>query len=241
MYRQVNVSNITLDDRMRERARIVETQDSEVLRTLLAFGVRTPTGFYSSMRTGYYQPWKQPLERLRFWICETDPAIRSYRALPHRIHVPVDGEHKAIFLADLRIDYRNGAVGVETIVDRRPPPSARVLDFVRDLYQGMGWSFRVVRKRHVEGGHALDNARLVERDKDTKITTTTLRHVRDFVAANGGEVAYARLVESLGNPTVGRALLHALIVRGHLDFDIEARLTSNSPIRLIGYGGGDLP
>ena len=239
MLRQIDIERMTLDDRLRGRARIAAGQGRRSGPRLLARSGAVPDGH---VRLGAHRPfaaWKESVQRSRLWICEVDPAVSSYLAQPHVVSVPF-GEARNVFIPDLRIDYRDRSVGIETIFDRRRPPRAAAMDFARELYEGMGWTYRVVRTPSVMRGFALANAQVVEADKFTKTTSRTIRTAAEFLAGNGGVAAYARLIEALGGGTRGRAALHALIVRGHLHFDIEGRLCADTAIRPLRNWIGDL-
>ena len=240
MLRQIDLEQMTLDDRLREKARINASMNGEPIRVFWHGQARHATGMYASARTARSQPWREPVQRSRLWICEVDPAVSTYLAQPHVVSVPFEGKHRNVFIPDLRIDYRDGSVGIETIFDRRRPPRAAAMDFARELYEGMGWSYRVVKRPDVDRGFALANAQVVEADKFTKTTSRTIRTAAEFLAGCGGMAPYARLIEALGGGTQGRAALHALVVRGHLHFDIEGRLCADTAIRPLRNWIGDL-
>ena len=79
---------------------------------------------------------------------------------------------------------------------------------------------------------------VVNADGFTVVTAGDLARARDAFEALGGEAPYARAIEALGGPGLGRARLHALIMRGHLLIDLEKPIRISSRVWLPPSVGG---
>jgi len=202
---------------MPHRAILVTAREGGPIRTIINGGSRHAMGRYSSAKSGRAQPWKTTVERSRYMVCEVDPDVRTYLAFPHRLDIRV-GPKTVKFWPSLRIDYRSGKVGIERLPNRRTDPDedSEAVEYAKDIYWRIGWSFVSRTVADIEGGKVFENARMIELDKDVLITPAHVSRAAEAIAAAGGVSTYAKVGEALGGGFPGRSLLHALIVHGHL-------------------------
>ena len=218
---------------MDRRATLVTAVGGGPLRTIITGLARHPTGRYSSAKTLRAQPWKSQAERSRMMLCEADPDIASYLAQPHRLDFEVGGKIVRFF-PDLRIDRRNGDVAIEKILSpsdvRRGRNFKPAIDWAVEIYRALGWTFSVRERSEIETGRAFRNAAAIQTDRHCSITPSDGLRAYDEIACRGGTAPYGALVEAIAPLPRGRAVLHALIVRGDLALDLDAILDADAPI-----------
>jgi len=213
------------------RATLVTARDGGPIRTIINGGSTHAMGRYHSGRTGRAQPWKTTVERSRYMVCEVDPDVRTYLAFPHRLDFAF-GKKKFSFWPSLRVDFHSGKFQIERLPNRRSDPDEEPESLVhaKDIYRRLGWTFVSRTVADVEGGQDFANARKIELDNDVQICGQHVSTAAAAIAAGGGVSTYAAVSDALGGGRVGRAILHGLIVHGHLAFPLDKRLKADTPV-----------
>ena len=221
---------------MNRRATLVTARDGGPIRTIVNGSAVHPTGFYRSCKARRMQPWKSLGELARFQVCEIDGTVRSYLAQPHRIDVHLP-EGDVVFFADLRIDRTDGTVDIELSPPSKSVSKGEVVGWAREIYAALGWRFRQRSATERKSLEILEaNALRIEGDRFAVVPPEAVLASRKLIQAAGGAVPYRGLTEHLGavlgNEPRGRAVVHAMIVHGHLDFDLQRPLRPMTPLRL---------
>jgi hypothetical protein len=224
---------------LRLRATLFHAPDGGPIRNLAAHPSARPMGLYQSAKAGRSLSWNQYVQQSRYLYCEASPYVAKYMAQPHRLEINLPSGVERFF-PDLRVEMRSGRVVIERLI---PPKGVNIrerrnIEFARDIYTGRGFEFRVLYASEVLGTVAEKNAREISFDRFTVVTAGDLARARDAFEALGGEAPYARAIEALGGPGLGRARLHALIMRGHLLIDLEKPIRISSRVWLPPSVGG---
>lgn len=230
-YRALDVSAV-----LRHRATLVTVRRGGPIRTLIRGAARHPTGRYASAKAGRGQPWKSLDEEARIVVCEVDPSVRTYQVQPHRIDflLPRKVMH---FFADLRIDRWDGTVDIELSPSGRDVSKGEVVDWAREVYDALGWRLRQRTAEDRRRSSVVEaNSRLIDGDRFAVVPPGVLLAARRLIDAGGGQVPYGDLIAgigaSVGSKPRGRAVLHAMVVHGHLALDLATPIRPRTPVRL---------
>lgn len=215
------------------RAVIVDADDSGPIRTIINGRSRHATGRYSSAKSGRAQPWESKVERSHFWRCEANPQIASYLAQPHRLEIPVDGR-TLVYFPDTIVHFHDGRTQIREIKDvydaEFDPDYDDKLRFARDIYRGLGWDFVILERDQVEAQPGYRNARSIQFDRHVKFTGFDLDAAFGCIERDGRSAPFGLVVEALGGAERGRAILHALIVHGHVAIDLDKHIGADTPV-----------
>lgn len=224
------------------RATIVRSESGGPIRTIINGSSRHATGRYSSAKSGFAQPWESKVERSHFWRCEADPAISHYLAQPHRLEIPV-GSQKLVYFPDAYVEFHDGRVEIREIKDvyeeERDPLYHDKINYAHDVYRGRGWSFVLLERVDIERQPGHRNARTIQADRHVKFTGFDLDRAFACIERDGYTAPFERVAEALGGELLGTAILHALIVHGHVGIDLDRRIDADAPVwvRVLGNGG----
>ena len=218
------------------RATLVTARDGGPIRTLINGSAVHPTGVYRSSKARRPQPWKSLGELARFQVCEVDPSVRSYLAQPHRIDFHLPGK-VVPFFADLRIERVDGTVDIELSPPSKTVPKGEVIGWARAVYAALGWRFRQRTASERKASRLLEeNCLRFEGDRFTVVPPEALLASRTLVRTTNGQVSYRDLADHLGtvlgNVPRGRAVVHAMIVQGHVEIDLNKPLRPGTPLRV---------
>jgi hypothetical protein len=215
-------------------ATISEDPAGGPVRTIITGRQHRPTGFYCSAKVGRPLPWEDRRERMAFWICEADAEVVTYLAQPHRLEIPA-GRKPLVYFPDVRLDYADGRVEILEIKKfyRPKPDYAQKLALASEIYEGIGWTYRMLTEGDLRAGYRLGNAKRIQADRHTRVTVQQAFCAVDAVEAGGGCVAYGRVREALGGGPAGAAYLHRLIVQRVLRVNLDAKLDVDAPVYLV--------
>lgn len=222
-------------------ARVVTADDGGPIRTITAVNYRRPTGRFPSRKALRTLPFDAMHERDLLWISEADPAVVSFLSQPHRLELNVRGRNKPLaYFPDVRRDMENG--GVEIIETKKranevdaDPFYAQKIELARQVYEMLGWTFRVVAWPEIKRGATLSNARMIAGSHHVRLTTTDRLRLMSILQDTA--VAYGDVVSALSDAAdpfdvVAREKLHAAIVHRIASVDIHAPIFAHSPVRI---------
>jgi len=177
-------------------------------------------------------------ERAFFLHSETDTEIIDYRSQPLRFEFVIEGRRRA-YIADCLRQRSDGSLElVEVKNDKRAlrdPDYALKLDAVAKVCQALKWSFRVVYGQPLRAKSIFNtNVGIVQQYRFVNYGAREVHLAADALAKAGGEIAYGRLAEILGERRVGRAQICAMMVGRILRIDLQSALTDNSAVRSLG-------
>ncbi|AIB12432.1 hypothetical protein ABAZ39_10575 [Azospirillum argentinense] len=168
---------------MRTAARIVADARGGPIRRIINGRHRKPTGRYLSAKARRTLPWEDKRERAFFWHCEADANVVAYLSQPHRLEIHVGRPRPLIYFPDLRRDLANGRVEIYEIKKAYNPDDDADYDLklrlAADVYEGLGWSFRIIEAPEIERRPTLDTAWSVQRYRHVALTGQALA---DFTA-----------------------------------------------------------
>ncbi len=198
-----------------------------------------PMGYFQSPKAGGSMAWNTSVQRARYYQCEADPDVSAWMAQPFRMdfHLPAGVRS---FHPDLTVNRRSGRSEIEVLVPSSSLAVAQMalVDLARAECNARGLRFVVRQASEILGTVAERNAILVAMDRFTRLDAADVERAEAFFAAMGGEAPYARVVDGLGGPGIGRARLHLLLMRGHLDLDLAKPIRPASRVAWRNGGGG---
>ena len=218
---------------MRIRARFNVAPDGGPIRDLCAVPSHKAMGHYPSAKAGRSLSWNEFVQRSRYWQCEADPDVATYMAQPYRVDIMLSDRREAEpFFPDLRVEYRSGRTEIERLIPPRGVSirEQRNIELARDICLGRGFGFRVLYASEVLDTVAEKNAILIAVDRYTIVRANDLFRAIEAFESLGGEAPYARAIEALGGPGEGRAVLHALIMRGYVGIDLQKPILISSRV-----------
>lgn len=118
------------------------------------------------------------------------------------------------------------------------PEYTEKLRLARDLYSHHGYEFVVVHKQDDIDDIDLAAVERIVLDNLVGVRPTHLAAVRALFRKVGGAVPYYLLADALGGGPAGRAVLHAMLIRGHVCLDFSSAFGPSSPVHLIGNALG---
>jgi hypothetical protein len=207
------------------------------IRTLTERPAGRPMGRFQSAKAGFSLPWVDYVQRDRYWFCEASPDVAAYMAQPHRVTFRLPKKDR-VFFPDLRIEWRTGKVRIERLIPPRGVSDAEweSIAWARAVYERRGWEFAVLHHRDVVGTIVAKNAVEIASDAFTVVTVRDLDRAFAAMDRLGQSATYRAIIDAMGGPGLGRALVHALIMDGHLWIDLTKPLRRFSPVRLAATG-----
>ena len=207
------------------------------IRTLTERPAGRPMGRFQSAKCGFSLPWVDYVQRDRYWVCEASPDVATYMAQPHRLTFRLPKKDH-LFFPDLRIEWRTGKVRIERLI---PPRGAsdkewEAIDWARAIYERRGWEFAVLHHRDVVGSTVVKNSVEVASDAFTVLTARDLDRACAAMDRLGQAASYGAIIDAMGGPGLGRALVHALIMDGHIGLDLANPLRASSRVWLAAAG-----
>ena len=193
------------------------------------------TGSYASRKAGRSQVFESMVERAFYMCSEVDPRVVDYRAQPFRFEFSLEGKWR-VYIADCVRLMDDGRV--EVVELKSGMRDLGDLDYqaklaqVRRMCRLLGWRFSLVRRGHLEKSPVLQrNIELVQQDRLTAFADLHIYQVTE--ALSDGPMHFGDVVESLGEPIVGAAIVRAMMVARVLEIDLRGPLNDNSRVRLL--------
>jgi hypothetical protein len=144
------------------------------------------------------------------------------------------------YFPDVRRDMEDGSIEIiETKKHAKEvdadPFYAQKIELARQVYEMMGWTFRVVAWPEIKRGATLSNARMIAGSRHVRLTTKDRMLLMSILQESA--VAYGDVVSALSDKSdqfdvVAREKLHAAIVHRIASVDIHAPIFAHSPVRI---------
>lgn len=213
------------------------------VRTIVDGRHTKPTGRYASWKSRRSMPWEAKAELKGFWLAEVDADVVRYLAQPHLLAINVGERRPLYYYPDLRRDHVRGRVSVveyKGVRDGRAgdPGYLAKLDLARRVYEGMGWTFEVVREDQLDD-RTVANALALQTYGDVPVPTHLRLGAVDALREAGGVLPRGRVEEVLGGGLRAEAYLSSLVVARVLAVDVSLRLNRSTPVGLAPFSGED--
>lgn len=215
------------------------------VRSIVERGHRKPVGKFASLKCGMAMPWESFHELHLMWLSEADASVESYLAQPFRMWFRLTGMSRPIdYFPDLERRLTGGRWEVIEVKRTRDevtdePYYERKIGMARKIGRVEGFHFRVMTAEdHIDVGPRLKNAEAIVRDRWTTITAADKEAFLSAAERHGRALPYARAVEVLSPfddrfDPIGRARLHALVVRRIAWIDIYRPIGADAPVRAV--------
>jgi hypothetical protein len=217
--------------------RIVVSEDGGPLRLIINGRHVKPTGRYPCFKGPVSLPYEADHEMALFEHSDVDKAVVSCLSQPHRVVIPVAWQNKPLmYFPDLRRDLADGTVEIiETKRDddrRLQEPHYRYkLDAVREVYRSEGMKFRILGRSEIMKSQLYKNAHEFGAWAFAKVSPARKFVVEAAIADAGGTLPYAKAAELAG----GTAILHALVIRRSIYFDLTMPPEDDLPVMLVDH------
>ena len=197
-----------------------------------------PVGRYASRKARRSLPWEAWGELAYLWVCEADADVVSYLTQPHRLTIRLPGGGSAVYYPDIRRDLADGAVEIVEIKKRdgdarRTRDYALKLELARLVYEGLGWTYRILVESDLKFRRELWTAQSIQRNRTARVTRKERLRLAEALAGDGGTLPLAKAQEALGGGPDGQAKLYAAIVLRVASVDLTTPLTPDAPVRLV--------
>jgi len=232
-----DLDDILLETRI--AARIVVDPRGGPIRRIINGRHCKPTGRYSSVKARRALPWEDKREREYFWHCEADAGVVTYLAQPHRLELKVGLPDPLIYFPDVQRALADGITEIIEIKNVYDPRSDPIYDLklrlAAEVYQRLGWRFRIVGAHEIECRQTLRTASAVQRYRHVKLSLHEMWKVTDLIQAEGGATSFSRVAEALGGGPAADAKVCASIVRRFTWIDITSRLSPETSVHLAPF------
>lgn len=235
---------LSLDDH--PGAIIFANENGAPMRQVGQKGTFKPVGIFQSVKCRRGQPWEAPHERSLIFLSEADADVVSYLVQPHRLELHLENQERPlIYYPDMRRQLADGTTEIietkKDLSELNDPKYRLKLSLAYHAYSRLGWKMRIETADGLLGRSALmTNAKLVTDDKNVALTTADKlclqQHLRDHEStATYGSLASALAQLSGTSDAVGRAKVHALVVRRSVRMPLDRPLTYRT--RVAGVQG----
>lgn len=204
-------------------------------------GTFKPVGIFQSVKCRRGQPWESPHERSLIFLSEADADVVSYLVQPHRLELHlVNQERPLIYYPDMRRQLADGTTEIietkKNLSELNDPEYRLKLSLAFHAYARLGWKMRVETEDGLLGPSTLmTNAKLVTDDKNVAVTTADKLCLQHHLSGHKGKATYGDLASALAqlcgkSDAVGRAKVHALVVRRAIRMQLDRPLTHRTSV-----------
>jgi hypothetical protein len=217
----------------RVAAEIWVRPDKEPVRLQRNGRLKKPMGLYPSVKSGRLLPYEARSEALGFWHAEADPEVVQSWAQPHTLKMTVDGM-ACRYTPDREDELAGGGTRIVEMKsefdERRDPFYTRKLAAARAIYEGLGWSFRIVTRPELEAQPVFDAVERIQRYRGAYVDPADWLRVQDVLKTE--HCTFGGLVERLGGGVRAEATLCAMHVHGAVRVDFRNGLGAQSAVEL---------
>ncbi|MFT3940201.1 Tn7 transposase TnsA N-terminal domain-containing protein [Rhodopseudomonas sp.] len=217
--------------------RIVTSNDGGPIRTIINGRQVKATSRYAGFKTKRGLPCEADHELGLLEISDVDAAVTEYMTQPHRLEIAVPSQSRPlIYFPDLRRELADGSIEiVETKgkKDRRlqDPDYVFKLEAAREIYESLGWTFKVLERERILNGWLYRNAHSINQWAFAAITVARQFALENAIEAAGGMLPYARAAEIVG----GCPFLSPFVVRRRIRFDLTTNITDETAVSLVDH------
>lgn len=197
-------------------------------------GIR-PGGLYYSQKIGRLVAYESDNEKCDFYRAEVSTDVISYREQPHTIEGVIDGKVRR-YTPDREDQLANGRIRIVEVKDEfeadKDPSYSAKLDYFSEVYDRLGWSFRLTTREEIKNPTTFETVENVQRFRRASYTNGEIAAVRRMLGQRG-QCQLGELLALFSPEPVALAKLCAMMVGRIVILDISSRLEATSIVRMV--------
>lgn len=215
-------------------ATVYRRRDGSPMRSVGRRRGLRPGGLYSSTKMGRLVGYESDNEKFDFYRAEIAPHIVDYREQPHTIEGVIDGKLRR-YTPDREDRLADGCIEIVEVKDAfeadSDPEYALKLDYFAEVYQRLGWTFRLTTRDEITDPNTFEAVETIQRYRRASFTAAEIAEVRHRFAIRE-ECRLGDLLQIFSADLVGLPKLCAMMVARILVLDIGSRLEPASVVKL---------
>jgi hypothetical protein len=193
-----------------------------------------PGGLYYSQKMGRLVGYESDNEKCDLYRSEIAPDVIGYREQPHTIEAVIAGKLRR-YTPDREDAFADGRIEIVEVkddfeADEDPDYSAK-LDYFAEVYERLGWSFRLTTRDEIKDPVTFDTVETVQRYRRASFTAAEITDVRRRMDPLG-ECRLTDLLAIFSSDIVGLPKLCAMMVARILLLDVRSKLEPTSLVKL---------
>jgi hypothetical protein len=214
-------------------ATIYQRQDDGPMRPVgRRRGIR-PGGLYYSQKMGRLVGYESDNEKCDFYRAEVSTQVVSYREQPHTIEGMVDGIMRR-YTPDREDRFADGRLEIVEVKDEyqadKDPTYSAKLDYFAEVYEHLGWSFRLTTREEITNPASFETVENVQRFRRASFTIAEIATVRS-VLGRRVECSLGELLAVFPSEFVALPKLCAMMVARIVVLDIGSKLEPTSIVK----------
>jgi hypothetical protein len=196
-------------------------------------GVR-PGGLYYSQKMGRLVGHESDNEKCDFYRAEIAPGVVGYREQPHTIEAVIGG-HVRRYTPDREDCFADGRIEIVEVKDEfeadKDPDYAAKLEYFAEVYERLGWSFRLTTRDEIKDPATFETVETVQRYRRASFTAAEVAEVRHRMGPSG-ECCLGELLRMFPSDIAGLPKLCGMMVARILTLDVRSKLEPTSLVKL---------
>jgi hypothetical protein len=196
-------------------------------------GIR-PGGLYYSQKMGRMVGYESDNEKCDFYRSEIAPDVVGYREQPHTIEAVIAGKVRR-YTPDREGRFADGHIEIVEVKDEfeaeKDPDYNAKLDYFAEVYERLGWSFRLTTRNEIKDPATFETVETVQRYRRASFTVGEIADVRRRFSQHG-ECRLADLLPIFSSDLTGLPKLCAMMVGRIVVLDIHSKLEPSSIVKL---------
>jgi len=213
---------------------ITQRRDGGPMRLVGRRRGRHPGGLYYSRKTGRLVGHESDNEKFDFFRAEISPDVVGYREQPHTIEAEIDGVLQR-YTPDREDQTADGRLTIVEVKDQfeadNDPAYHAKLDYFAEVYDRLGWSFRLVTRDEIRDPASFDTVENIQRFRRASYTVEDMIRVQR-VFGGRCECELGELLAAFPCGALGLPKLCAMMVGRVVVLDIYSQLENSSLVRL---------
>lgn len=223
------------DETLDPLAHLFVPDNSGPLRTLIGMSHGHWYSLIPSNKTGGWQPVESEGEWMLAFDCECLFNVVDYQTQAFRLAMTIDGE-RAEWICDMLIQHRDQTIEA---VEVKPDPGAMDAAYKRKMFRAaevlgrLGWRMRIRYHDEIRGSDYREENRVVIGGDGDVIPDGDAIAAFDRLMTKDAATTFGRLCDEMSTSrSQGRAMAHAMMVTGRVDYDFDALLHRGSDVVL---------
>lgn len=193
-----------------------------------------PGGLYYSQKMGRLVGYESENEKCDFYRSEIAPDLVGYREQPHTIEAVIAGNVRR-YTPDREDRFADGRIEIVEVKDEfeadKDPDYNAKLDYFAEVYERLGWSFRLTTRNEIKDATTFETVETVQRYRRASFTAGEIADVRRRFSQYG-ECRLADLLPIFSSELTGLTKLCAMMVGRIVVLDIHSKLEPASIVKL---------
>jgi hypothetical protein len=216
-------------------ATVYQRRDEGPMRPVGRRRGRRPGGLYYSQKMGRLVGYESDNEKCDFYRSEIASDVVSYREQPHTIEAVIGGNLRR-YSPDREDRFADGRIEIVEVKDEfeadKDPDYSAKLDYFAEVYDRLGWSFRLTTRDQIKDPATFETVETVQRYRRASFSAAEIGDVRRVLSAHG-ECRLAQLMPIFSSELIGLAKLCAMMAGRILVLDIHSKLEPASVVKLV--------